>query len=475
MGIIIRNIGNLNNLEGFLHREEIDINHFNIAYIGIGQAGGKIASDISRFGYYGVYINTCEQDLTDIEEVLKSIYDTNDDNYKIIRLKGYDGASKDRSTGLKAIKDNKELIQKELLTDKKLHDADFVWIVCSLGGGTGCGAVSTIAQIVNSFIRPDKRIRVKRDKGGNIINYGKSTTGIIAAIPDDNSSPKMKLNAAEALEELKVLQSKNIIGSVMLVDNEKLINDYLKKPNTNTDWTTYGNATVAATISELALLSGLPGTETFDKSEILDIWSTPGFLFIGKNRLSKDWQNSYIPDAIKKTEGDKIEAIVEDSFKKLGIFAEEYDFSYAVHGGMAIITKENKVINSKHRLLLHRALNKTLSTPELIHFGIFNNNIFGTFKEPKKDVEEAIIYTIAVINRLPKRIYDMTDNALKAKQLAMQRNNDESTKLKEYLKENELMELNDDSVVPASLDFDSILDGDIFESSDKDDFNKLFS
>lgn len=459
MGVIINDIGNLKNLEGFIHRREVDIKHLNMAYIGIGQAGGRIASDISRFGYYGVYINTCEQDLQEVENTLKSIYSVNNDNYKILRLLGYDGASKDRSIGLKAVKDNKELIKEDLISDEKLRDADFVWIVCSLGGGTGCGSVATIAQIVSGIIRNDKRIMVRKDKDGNVINPGKATVGIIAAIPDNNSSPKMKLNAAEALEEIKTLQGKRIIGSVMLIDNEKIINDFLQKPDTNNDWTAYGNATVASSIAELAMLTCLPGVETFDKSEMIDIWATPGFLCIGKNRLSHNWHNRTTGD--KNSEADKIEEIVDVSFKTLGIFAEGYDFSYAVHGGMAIIEKENKIINSKQRILLQRALNKTLSVPEVIHFGVFHNDIFGTYLEPQKEKDEAILYTLAIINKLPERIFNMTENALKAKQTAMKRAGMDTSSLKDYIRENELIDLKEQNAVNNSFDLEDILNGEI--------------
>lgn len=417
MAVEITSLGNLIKLEGFLHREEAKIGHLNMAFVAIGQAGGRIATDISRLGYYGVYMNTCEQDLQDTERLLKTIYDKNEDNahYKIIRLEGYNGAKKDRITGKQAVIDNKELIETELIKDKKLKDADFVWIACSLGGGTGCGAVSTIAQIVSGIIRKDKRVLMRFGRNGEILDIGKATVGIIAAIPDNNASPKMKLNAAEALEELRVLQEKKLIGSVLLIDNEKIINDYLKETNNYADWMSYGNATVASIIGELAVMTSLPGVETLDQSEMIDIWSTPGFLFIGKNRLYNDWKQNYKHVKDKQSIEEKINALVEVSFKNLGVFADDYDFSYAVHGGLAVITNENNILNYKEKILLHRAINKILVNPEVIHYGVFNNHIFGTYSKLKKNENEAIIYTIAVIDRLPKRILEMTKNAFETK------------------------------------------------------------
>lgn len=478
MAVKISEIGNLTNLESFLHREEADINHLNIAYVSIGQAGGKIGTDISRFGYYGVYINTCEQDLVDAENTLKSIYPENKDNYKIIRLEGYDGAFKDRYTGLQAVKDNKDIIESELVKDTNLSQADFVWIICSLGGGTGCGAVSAISQIVSGLIRKDKRVAQKYDRKRNLIDIGKATVGIIAAIPDNDESPKMKLNAAEALEEINVLQEKKIIGSVLLIDNEKLISDYMKDTRKKDNWKVYGNSTTASIIAELAIMTSLPGEETFDKSEIIDLWSTPGFLSVGKNRLYTDWQTKYKPIAGISNITEQIEAIVDYSFQNLGVFADGYDFSFAIHGGIAIITNKNSVINSKHKVMLRKALNKTLSTPEVIHFGIFDNHIFGTYSNLKKDTNEAIIYTLAVINKLPNRIYDMVDSALKSKRDAIKKRTIKETELRERLSDNDnlkQMDNKDNESNVLTLDLDSMLEGDLFHDVTSNDNEKDIS
>lgn len=484
MAVNVREVGDLNRLEGFLKREEASIEHFKIAYVAVGQAGGRIASNFSRLGYYGVYINTCEQDLIDVENALLHFDRGMEKNYKIIRLLGYDGASKDRYVGLQAVKDNKELIQKELICDQNLADADFVFVIGSNGGGTGCGAMPTIAQLVSGVIRKNKRVMLKKDRQGNVIDIGKATVGMIVAVPDDNAGPKMKLNSAEAIEEIKVLQDKKIIGAVLYVDNEKLISDYLKQGKTNTNWMSYGNATIASVIGEIAILTSIPGEETLDKSELLDILSTPASLFIGKNRLYGRWQDNYRPIKELSSEEEKIETIVDESFKSLGVFAEGYDFKNAIHGGMAIVANENKTITSRHKLLLQRALNKTLDGPEVIHFGVFNNTMFGTYEELKTDRDEAIIYTLAVIKGLPKRIYDMTEAALEAKKKSLEKSSQEVASLKEFL--NQGNSLANNSVTGLDLDMDSILNGDLFGEAApsksikaandiEDEFNKLFS
>ena len=199
------------NLEGFVTREEIDINHLSQTFIGGGQAGGKISAELVRCGYYANLYNTCKTDLEDIKKILEKI---NGADYDIIRLKGYDGASKDREIGLKAIQDNSNLLKEKLINNEKIANSDFTWIVVGLGGGTGNGSVGTISQIVSILMKGEKRYKRRTDANNNIIHEGYPTVGIIAAIPDKNSTYKIKLNSALALREIEILQEKGLIGAV---------------------------------------------------------------------------------------------------------------------------------------------------------------------------------------------------------------------------------------------------------------------
>lgn len=388
-----KNLG-CQNLEGFVSRNEAKENlhkHINITFVGAGQAGGKISAEFVRLGYYANMYNTCKEDLEDVNNVLKNLDGA---EYHQIRLLGYDGASKDRDIGLKAIKDNLELLQKELISDKHLTDADFVWIVAALGGGTGCGSISTVAQIVSGIMRKDKKY------------MGKPTVGIIAATPEMDSKQKQKLNSAKALQEIKKLQEKKLIGSTLIIDNDKLIDDFLSdKNNKYPDWTTYGNTTTAGLLTEIAALTCLPAKEQFDKSELLDILTTPGFLNIGKLKLK----------SIKDEDYDKI---IETSFKKANVFADGYDFQLALHGGMAVLIPGYASEYVKDSIKLKRSMNKFLDTAtvDVTHFGVFENNTFGTLKEPitTKTSTDAcvIIYTLAVVKELPQKVFEMTKDAL---------------------------------------------------------------
>ena len=440
--INIKNLG-CQNLEGFVSREEVKDNlhkHFKMAFIGAGQAGGKIAAEFIRLGYYASIYNTCKEDIDDVDRVLKSLEDI---EYNTIRLEGYDGASKDREIGLKAIKDNIKLIEKELMADKHLLEADFVWIIAALGGGTGCGSISTVAQIVSGIMRKNKRY------------MGKPTVGIIAATPEIDSKQKQMLNSAKALQEIKQLQEKKIIGSCLIIDNDKLIEDFLKDDTNYTDWTTYGNTTTARLITELASFTCLPARETLDKSELMDIISTPGFLNIGKLKIGS-------------IANENSDALIEKSFKNANVFADGYNFEFALHGGMAVlIPGYGSDFNIKDSIKLKKSMNKFLDTPlvDVTHFGVFENNVFGSLKEPRNmkmvTNANAIIYTLAVVKELPSKIFDMTKEALeKEKEKQDKLNSYENNELDNMLSS---LEYNAHSENNIELSLDSIFGGDLFK------------
>lgn len=435
-----RNLG-CQNFEGFMSQENVQLDRLKIAVIGAGQCGGKMAAEMARLNFYSTIYNTCKEDIDNIKEVLEKLYDV---NYKIIQLKGYNGASKDRELGKKAIKDNLELLKTELMNDQNIIDADFVWIIAGLGGGTGNGSLDSVSKIVSGIMRNNKRYR------------GKPTVGIIATIPEDHSKQKIKLNAALAVEEIKRLHESGLIGATLLISNEKLINDYLDHGDESKDWTTYGNVTTARLLAELNGILSLPGRETLDPSEYLDIITTPGFLTVGKMHLKEPRKD--FPEIIK------------ESFTNHNLFADGYDYSTALHGGMAILRPFNsKIFGIKDTLHMKRELSKFLSSPmvELTHFGVYDIDTFGTYKNPQKK-DEALIYTLAVTKSLPKHILKMTQEALELeKQRKAKLSESDNSELFDML--SSLQQSNNVFEPKEELTLDSIFGDSLFENIDDDD------
>jgi len=463
------------NLESFVFGENVDTDKFKLAVIGAGQAGCNIATQFIKIGHYGVLLNTSATDLEDAVSEIEKLEKGKD--FKAIKLKGYDGAAKNRAVGAQAIRDNAQLLTKELISDSKLVEADFVIIISSLGGGTGTGSISLVASIL-AKMRENKRINVIKDpRTRKIISKGKPTISVITACPEEDSNPNIKINAAETLGELEVLQEKLMLGSNLLIDNEKLINDFIHKSDEQTkgkSWITYGNMTTATTMSEITFLTNLLSKENFDKAEAIDILATPGYLTLGKTKLDKKWmenfKNKVTVDKKEDTSPEEkmIHSIIKNSFSQQNIFAEDYDYEYVTHGGLVILCDhDQEIMNSRKSLIAKRELKKILKSPIMAppHFGVYE----GVLDENEKD---AVIYTLAVIKKLPKRIYEDTIKAhkeLETKKQSLEQHQKEDFKLRDIVKKdnNEVIE---DTM--EEISFDDIFAGSLLEGEEEKNKNE---
>lgn len=413
-------------LDAFVLNPTVDKENLKIVYLAGGQGGGKIASEFCRLGYPVLAYNTSKEDLIDLEKTINHLPKKTRGEFKPIYLKGEGGASKDRDLGYQAIKDNLEVLQTALVDDSTIVDADFVWLVVSLGGGTGNGSIGLITRILG-LIREDKKIY----RGG----IYKPTFGIIAAVPDSRvTKSKIAANVALALAEMDELHSRNELGAVILVDNGKLVDDFneeYKNKTTSKTWASDGNAKIARIVTELALSTSLPGSEVFDKTEMLDIWSAPGYLNIGKKVIEKDWINNYISniedEEIKLLDKKNLDEnqISQESkkeiFKKFvqetfedNIFVSGIELKEAIHGGMIVITDGN-VIDTKDSTLLYNVMNKDILYGEAIeatHYGFIKNRRFlGSVKHPKDKQPDGRLFTLCVTYTPPEYMINWLDIA----------------------------------------------------------------
>ena len=405
-------------LDEFVTSQEVDRNRLSMAFVGGGQGGGKIAAEFCRLGYPLTAYNTCKEDLDDLESMIQTMEGRGP--FIRIDLEGQGGASKDRDLGLKAIADNGPLIKERLLSNDYIYDADFVWICVALGGGTGNGSLTSVSKLV-SYVRQDKAVY----RGGNY----KPTVGIIAAIPDQTAKSKIRVNVAKALEEIELLHEEGAIGSVILVDNQKLIDDFnASYENDNMDeektWATDGNNRVARVITELALTTSLKSGEMLDKAEMLDIWATPGFMSIGKKVLEDAW----IVDACVESKVEDIPTelekkrtifgeMVKRSFSE-SVFVEGIDLETALHGGMTVIS-DGKIISSGDSKTLEYVLNERVlnsDTIEAPHFGFIRTKLTGTVKEKAVDNKsQGRVFTMCVTKGAPAYIVKWFEDTIESR------------------------------------------------------------
>lgn len=433
----------IQDLDRFVLDPTIDWENVKMAFVAGGQGGGKIAAEFCRLGYPLIAYNTSKEDLKDLENMINQMPEENRGRFKTIHLPGEGGASKDRDLGHQAIKDNLDLLEEEMVDDEDIANADFVWLVLTLGGGTGNGSLSLVSRILG-LIREDKKII----RGG----IEKASIGIIAALPDERKTKsKIAVNVALAIKEIEEMHDNLEIGSVILIDNKKLLDDFNEKymgKNTDKEWSEDGNAKVARIVTETALLTNLSGSEVLDKSELLDIWSSPGYLNLGKRIIKEDWLKKYLEgyknsktkdaevtegvskyvnvsvDKLTLTQKGEIFAqLVKDSFED-NIFVSGLDLDAAIHGGMFVMT-DGKVIDTKEASTLELVLTSEVLESDAVenpHYGFIKNDKYiGTVRHPKdkdEDKKDGRIFTMCVTYTPPKYILNWFEKAKEKRDLS---------------------------------------------------------
>lgn len=390
--------------ESFIKNVDVLNGDFKMAFVGGGQGGSKIVSEFIRLGYYGLIYNTCKGDNEYVDNILKGI-DPNKKllNYDVLNLKGFEGAFKNRETGKKAILHNEKLVKSTFVDNQPLKEADFVWIVVALGGGTGNGSLNLISYIVSS-LRKNKKFDGQRP-----------TVGIIAAVPESSSFHQIEKNASDAISEIRKLQQKKLVGSCILIDNDKLMNDYINSSANSKkykEWTVYGNIIVGRIMTEMNGAIMLHGSEKFDKSEILDIWTLPAMLNFGKMKIDRVPTFSKSGKYTLKEEKAYFDKLIDDALTKHNVFADGYDIKYAYNPGVIILKKNNsKILTDRQAQILRDCMRNKIkdSLAQKDHFGIHTLETTGTYKHESQN-DEVIIYIMLPFIKLPKRIENMVNS-----------------------------------------------------------------
>ncbi|WP_338709253.1 hypothetical protein [Paenibacillus amylolyticus] len=392
-------------LEGFLRRTDGNKHKLQFTFIAAGQYGGRQGDEFARLEHKVHAVNTSESDLSDLK-VIKNI----------IKLNNYNGAVKDITRGQQAIKDNREQIL-ALLQHEDVIDSDHVFVIGGMGGGTGNAAVPMILSNLS---------RVRK------LFNGKPTFGPIVSVPGSWEKRGLKKNARWGLSHIDSMVKNGTCGAAIIVDNEKLFEmteGIFSNTETKLAWTDYGNSALASIFTELAFLTSLPSSKTFDEDELLDVLSTPGYLSLGKAYISNE-------DGL---EGNSIKQIIERSFRNSPT-ADDYDYELdAVNGFVTVVDPiKNPIITDPIFKEIEETFGKFIAGAEKPHSGLIDNNQYGkidsrTIKnETKKTTEEipkAIIYTGVVCSELPARIVNMLQEIESEEKEIEEKRNNRSTPL----------------------------------------------
>lgn len=181
-----------------------------IGFIAIGQAGGNIGKLFERRGFSVLYLNTSKEDLDTLKDEAKFLY----------HIKRGEGCHKDRDIAKELMIADYESVYQQI--EEKIHKS-FIYVIFSLGGGTGSGAAPMLIDLLSQELLIKKGI----DKN----NMG---VGAITIFPDTTESIKAQINTYECCKELWTIDS---IATNFVLDNkrgnkfqinEKFVSDFVK-------------------------------------------------------------------------------------------------------------------------------------------------------------------------------------------------------------------------------------------------------
>lgn len=203
--------------------------------IGSGQAGGRIAEVFYNYGYDACAMNTARQDL--------EFLDLPEDKKLFIGDESLGGAGRDLEFGLAAVEDNESEVIAFL--EENMKNADVAVLALAGGGGSGSGSAELLIEYL-------------ADLGLPIM--------VIYALPGSFDDPQSKHNAIHTLAKLSSLAEKQVVNSLVLVDNAKIEMTY---PNLSTAafWKTANNAVV----EPLHMFNSVSATSTnFESLDSMD-------------------------------------------------------------------------------------------------------------------------------------------------------------------------------------------------------------
>jgi tubulin-like protein CetZ len=362
-------------LSSHLFSEEInsEMNRFpSQAIIGLGQGGGRIAAELSRFGFPTFLLNSSKSDMEEHKHLIP-------ENRRIVTSsKDYpelEGTDKNAQLGFEIAKENKELYAKVALDDA-MQDSEFVWVCVSLGGGTGNGAL----KIALSYL---SRVREARKLPGD-----KIPLGVICSLPSsDEKGTAFRRNALAGINVIQQFMNENKMGAAIVIDNEKMMDYYANSPlktygGTEIDAKSYSNMVIASSLAEVSSLPLMNGRSVFDKTEFLTTLSTAGWLSISKHRDLKSDEN--------------IESVIENLFKNNEVLAN-YKVQGAVAGAVAVLYPSSKNVSPKIADDVYRYTSSLLDTK--VNLSISKNS----------KLDNLSLYGLAVYLTPPFRIQQLRE------------------------------------------------------------------
>ena len=230
----------MNENKNLMRKRSIN-DRLKITVIGCGACGNGICAEIQKdvFALEGnksnvsfIGINTSTEDLATVDLDHK------------IHLNNSKGAACNRENGVQDLAESIEIILPEL--QSYIIEDSIVFIATSLGGGTGSAITPHLASI--------------------LLGLG-FRVGIIAVLPSDNESLKIKDNSRQTFNEIKGLKPQ--LGSIFILDNNSADKQQI-------------NRTFASLFTSVMCINNKSQDGNMDLAEIEACLTTPSFSIITK-------------------------------------------------------------------------------------------------------------------------------------------------------------------------------------------------
>lgn len=230
----------MNENKNIMRKKSIN-DRLKITVIGCGACGNGICAEIQKdvFALEGnksnvsfIGINTSTEDLATVDLDHK------------IHLNNSKGAACNRENGVQDLAESIEIILPEL--QSYIIEDSIVFIATSLGGGTGSAITPHLASI--------------------LLGLG-FRVGIIAVLPSDNESLKIKDNSRQTFNEIEGLKPQ--LGSIFILDNNSADKQQI-------------NRTFASLFTSVMCINNKSQDGNMDLAEIEACLTTPSFSIITK-------------------------------------------------------------------------------------------------------------------------------------------------------------------------------------------------
>lgn len=335
-----------------------------MAFLGVGQGGGRIAQAFWDLGYRKVLaVNTTPQDLEPLGMP---------EDRKIVIGHERGGAGKDPAQGELAAKESFEDVM-DCMMRKWGESVEMLYICVGAGGGSGSGGWPVMMDAIREYA-----------KSTNIEKPIAKHLGLIMSLPKRSEGQRVQVNALKCVEQALDQIQKGRIRSLVLVDNARIHELYPGLP-VKQFWTV-ANRNFAGVLHTFNLLAARNSEyNTFDRADFRSVIQD-GIMIFGMTKVDEWMGKEDISKAVRQN-------------LKGTLLAEGFDLATADMAGAIVVAHDDVLsqIPMENIDYAFNSLGRALGNEGVtLHNGIYEGGsagmrvftIIGGLHPPKERLEE---------------------------------------------------------------------------------------